>query len=83
MPSDKVYVVLPISHIVGISLLIMTLMVGGTVRLVSKYDPAALAKAIAEEGITILNGVPATYQRLLEYKAVAGLKHLDRADRCG
>jgi acyl-CoA synthetase (AMP-forming)/AMP-acid ligase II len=74
---DKVYVVLPISHIVGISLLIMTLMVGGTVRLVSKYDPAALAKAIAGEGITILNGVPATYQRLLEYKAVAGLKQLD------
>ena len=77
-PSDKVYVVLPISHIVGISLLIMTLMVGGTVRLVSKYDPAALAKAMAEEGITILNGVPATYQRLLEYKAVAGLEQLDR-----
>jgi acyl-CoA synthetase (AMP-forming)/AMP-acid ligase II len=75
--NDKLYVVLPISHIVGISLLIMTLMVGGTVRLVSKYDPAALAKAIAEEGITILNGVPATYQRLLEYKAVAGLKQLD------
>jgi len=73
-----VYVVLPISHIVGISLLIMTLMVGGTVRLVSKYDPAALARAIAEEGITILNGVPATYQRLLEYKAVAGLAQLDR-----
>jgi acyl-CoA synthetase (AMP-forming)/AMP-acid ligase II len=76
--SDKVYVVLPISHIVGISLLIMTLMVGGTVRLVSKYDPAALARAMAEEGITILNGVPATYQRLLEYKTVAGLKQLDR-----
>jgi acyl-CoA synthetase (AMP-forming)/AMP-acid ligase II len=75
---DKVYVVLPVSHIVGISLLIMTLMVGGTARLVSKYDPAALAKAIAEEGITILNGVPATYQRLLEYKAVAGLDRLDR-----
>jgi long-chain acyl-CoA synthetase len=77
-PADKVYVVLPISHIVGISLLIMTLMVGGAVRLVSRYDPAALAKAMAEEGITILNGVPATYQRLLEYKAVSGLKRLDR-----
>ena len=76
--DDKVYIVLPISHIVGISLLIMTLMVGATARLVSRYEPAALAKAIAEEGITILNGVPATYQRLLEYKAVAGLKQLDR-----
>jgi len=76
--QDKVYVVLPISHIVGISLLIMTFMVGGSVRLVSKYDPAALAKAIAEEGITILNGVPATYQRLLEYKTVSGMKRLER-----
>jgi long-chain acyl-CoA synthetase len=76
-PADKQYVVLPISHIVGISLLVMTLMTGATVRLVAKYDPAALAKAIAEEGVTILNGVPATYQRLLEYKAVTGLDRLD------
>jgi acyl-CoA synthetase (AMP-forming)/AMP-acid ligase II len=76
--DDKIYLVLPISHIVGISLLIMSLMVGGTVRMVSKYDPAATAKAIAEEGVTILNGVPATYQRLLEHKSVSGVKQLAR-----
>lgn len=76
--NDKVYVVLPISHIVGISLLVMTLMNGATVRLVSKYDPAALAKAIAQEGITVLNGVPASYQKLLEYKTIAGIANLDR-----
>jgi acyl-CoA synthetase (AMP-forming)/AMP-acid ligase II len=75
---DKLYVVLPISHIVGVSLLLMTLMTGGTVRLASKYDPAALAKAIAEEGITILNGVPATYQRLLEYKTLNGVAKLEK-----
>jgi long-chain acyl-CoA synthetase len=77
-PADKQYIVLPISHIVGISLLVMTLMTGATVRLVSKYDPAVLVREIAEGGITILNGVPATYQRLLEYKATAGLKTLNR-----
>ncbi|MBN8981737.1 MAG: AMP-binding protein [Rhizobiales bacterium] len=71
---DKLYVVLPISHIVGISLLLMTLMTGGTVRLVSKYAPALLAKALAEESITILNGVPATYQRLLEHMTLAGIE---------
>ena len=75
--ADNQYCVLPISHIVGISLLIMTLMVGARVRLVVKYSPAALVKAMAEEGITLLNGVPATYQRLLEYKATAGLSKLD------
>src|SRR4029079_14213067 len=76
--DDKIYLVLPISHIVGISLLIMTLMVGGTVRMVSKYDPAVTARAIAEEGVTILNGVPATYQRLLEYKSVSDVERLAR-----
>jgi long-chain acyl-CoA synthetase len=75
---DKLYLVLPISHIVGVSLLIMTLMVGGSVRLASKYDPAALAVALTAEGITIFMGVPATYQRLLDYKAAAGIKQLQR-----
>jgi long-chain acyl-CoA synthetase len=76
--EDVQYCVLPISHIVGISLLTMTLMVGGVTRLVTKYNPAALAKALAEEGITLLNGVPATYQRLLEYRQMAGLRQLER-----
>lgn len=76
--NDVQYCVLPISHIVGISLLTMTLMFGATVRLVAKYDPAALVRAMVEEGITILNGVPATYQRLLEYQRNAGLSKLDR-----
>jgi long-chain acyl-CoA synthetase len=77
-PADKQYIVLPISHIVGVSILIMSLMTGATARLASKYDPAALAKALAEEGITLLNGVPATYQRLLEYKSIAGLAKIER-----
>lgn len=76
--QDVQYCVLPISHIVGISLLTMTLMVGAVTRLVSRYNPAALAKALAEEGVTLLNGVPATYQRLLEYKQMAGLPKLER-----
>jgi long-chain acyl-CoA synthetase len=76
--DDKLYIVLPISHIVGISLLLMTLMYGASARLAAKHDPAALVKAMAEEGITILNGVPATYQRLLEYKELAGIHRIDR-----
>src|SRR5260370_28375965 len=75
--NDKLYVVDPISHIVGISQLITTLMVGGTARLVSKSDPGARAKAIAEEGVTILKRVPATYQRLLQYKDLTGIGGLE------
>src|SRR5208282_1160220 len=56
-PADKAYCVLPMSHIVGYSaILIASLMFGGTVQLVPRYDPAALISAIAEEGITQLFG---------------------------
>jgi long-chain acyl-CoA synthetase len=58
--------------------LITTLMVGGTARLVRKSDPVALAKAIAEESVTIINGPAAIYQRLLEYKDLAGIGRLER-----
>src|SRR5215471_19721447 len=78
-PTDKVYCVLPISHIVGFSaILIASLMAGATVQLVPRFDPAALVAAIANGGITHMFGVPATYRRLLEYKAVAGIDRLPR-----
>jgi acyl-CoA synthetase (AMP-forming)/AMP-acid ligase II len=78
-PTDKVYCVLPISHIVGYSaILIGSLMAGATVQLVPRFDPAALVSAIANDGITHMFGVPATYQRLIEYKAVAGIDRLPR-----
>src|SRR6266700_2050456 len=54
--GDKVYVVLPISHIVGISLLVMTLMVGATVRLASRYDPALKSRVEQEFGLPLSNG---------------------------
>src|SRR5215467_12965194 len=43
-PTDKAYCVLPISHIVGYSAILLgSLMAGATVQLVPRYDPAALA----------------------------------------
>jgi long-chain acyl-CoA synthetase len=78
-PTDKAYCVLPISHIVGYSnILIASLMAGATVQLVPRFDPAALVSAIVNDGITLIFGVPAMYQRLLEYKAVAGIEELPR-----
>jgi long-chain acyl-CoA synthetase len=78
-PSDRIYAVLPMSHIIGFTiLLVATMTAGATVHVVPKYDPAALAKAIGEDGITEVFGVPATYQRLLEFKAVKGLAGFER-----
>ncbi|GGC86650.1 class I adenylate-forming enzyme family protein [Chelatococcus reniformis] len=75
-PADCIYGVLPMSHIVGLTIiLVSSIMFGALVRVVPQYDPADLAAAIAED-TTIIYGVPATYQRLLEYKAVKGLPKL-------
>src|ERR1700739_3295282 len=77
--ADKAYCVLPISHICVFSgIFIASLMAGATVHLAPCFDPAALVSAIANDGITLMFGVPATYQRLLEYKAVAGIEKLPR-----
>jgi len=78
-PLDRIYGVLPMSHIVGISsVLVSSLMFGATIQVVPRYDPADLARAVENDGISALFGVPATYQRLLEYKAAAGLASLPR-----
>ena len=78
-PDDRIYGVLPMSHIVGLSsVLVSGLMHGATVQVAPRYDPADFCRAIREDGISALFGVPATYQRLLEYKAVSGLADLPR-----
>jgi acyl-CoA synthetase (AMP-forming)/AMP-acid ligase II len=78
-PADRIYGVLPMSHIVGFSIvLISTLMSGATVQLAPKYDPELLARAIGEEGVTVVYGVPATYQRLLAYRTQKGIAQLER-----
>ena len=78
-PDDRVYAVLPMSHIVGLSIgLVSTLMFGATNVSIAKYGPAHLARSLAEDGITILSGVPAIYQSLLAYKTTAGISRLDK-----
>lgn len=67
-PSDVIYGVLPLSHVYGLSsLLVAALLAGAGLRLVGRYQPAALAQALREEGITVMHGAPAMYAKLLEW----------------
>ena len=78
-PQDVIYGVLPMSHIVGFSIILAGTLIGGSaVHIVPKYDPAAFVNAVRDDGISLLFGVPTTYQRLLEYKATNGLNALPR-----
>jgi acyl-CoA synthetase (AMP-forming)/AMP-acid ligase II len=66
-PSDRAYGVLPISHVYGLaSVMLGTLYAGACLYLCPRFAPEAVLKAIRDDQLTILQGVPAMYARLLE-----------------
>ena len=73
VPTDVVYGVLPLSHVYGLSSLLgATLISGGSLLLVPRFDPKALAQALRDDGLTVLHGVPAMYARLLDWARQTG-----------
>ncbi|MDY7577090.1 AMP-binding protein [Herbaspirillum sp. RTI4] len=71
--QDRVYGVLPISHVFGLaSVMLATLYAGACLYLVPRYSAEALQTALAQDGITMLQGVPAMYARLLEMPRQSG-----------
>ena len=54
----------------------------GDPPLVAKGDPTALAKALAKKALRYLDGVPATFQRLLEIQADRRVCRKLNAARC-
>ncbi len=66
-PEDVIYGALPLSHVYGLSsLLVAALISGAALHLVARFDPKRLAHALAQERISVLHGVPAMYAKLLE-----------------
>jgi acyl-CoA synthetase (AMP-forming)/AMP-acid ligase II len=70
---DRVYAALPISHVFGLaSMFLGSIYHGGEVVLISRFDPAEALDLLERGGLTVFQGVPAMYARLLEYAAQAG-----------
>jgi acyl-CoA synthetase (AMP-forming)/AMP-acid ligase II len=73
VPGDLAYGVLPVSHVYGLtSVLLGTLYAGACLRLAARFTPRAMLDAIRSGGLTIVQGVPAMYARLLELCALDG-----------
>ena len=65
--GDRVYGVLPISHVYGLaSVTLGTLFAGASLQLETRFSPQAMLKAITRCGVTVLQGVPSMYAKLLE-----------------
>ena len=66
VPTDVVYGVLPLSHVYGLSaLLVASLISGAELLLVPRFDAAQLAHALGHESVSVLHGVPAMYAKLV------------------
>jgi len=72
-PGDRVYAALPISHVFGFaSVSLSALLAGAALHYVPRFTPEGLARALAEEEISILPGVPAMFARLLDHARRTG-----------
>src|SRR5580700_12298968 len=76
-PDDRLYGVLPMSHAVGLSVVLLgALLSGAALYLSSRFDPVQALKSLERDKITILLGVPSMFALLVEYANTKGLKSL-------
>ena len=68
--ADRAYGVLPISHVYGLaSVTLGTMTAGACLHVAARFSATAAANALRCEGITIFQGVPAMYAKLIELVA--------------
>ena len=71
--EDRVQAVLPVSHILGLTgVLLGSLHAGASVHLASRFDPAASLKALKDDGLSVIIGTPSMFAMLAEYAARKG-----------
>lgn len=77
-PRDRVYAILPMSHVVGFSVVLLgTLLSGATLVLAPRFDPIAMLQDVAKYGLTVILGVPSMFALLAEYAKLKGIQTFD------
>ncbi|GAA3199780.1 o-succinylbenzoate--CoA ligase [Microbacterium terregens] len=81
-PGERVLLISPMFHVASLSNgALPTLLQGGTVILHEKFDPAHVLETVESERVTMLSGVPTTFQLLQESDSwasadISSLQHL-------
>ena len=77
-PEDRVYGILPLSHVYGLaSVCLGTLRAGASLHLQARFNPASMAEWIAARRLSVCQGVPAMYAKLLEHLKTRNASKLD------
>ena len=73
--EDRLLGVLPMSHAVGLSVVLLgALLHGATVELMPRFDPVAVSKALEAGRLTVVLGAPAMFSLFLEYAKMKGIR---------
>jgi long-chain acyl-CoA synthetase len=73
-PEDRLYGILPMSHAVGLSVVLLgALHSGTTLYLAPRFDPVAALAMLEQERLTVMLGAPAMFSLLLEYTKMKGI----------
>jgi long-chain acyl-CoA synthetase len=74
-PNDHLYGVLPISHAVGLSVVLLgSLLSGATLYLTPRFDPMTARVELEKDRITVLLGAPSMFVQFLQYAKLRALK---------
>lgn len=77
-PDDRLYGVLPMSHAVGLSVVLLgALLSGATLYLAARFDPVAALAALEKEQLTVMLGAPSMFSLIAEYAKLKGIKSLN------
>ena len=66
-PEDSIYGLAPLSHSLGLGVLLSAMHSGAHYRAVARFDPADFVRLALAHKITVFNAPPAAYHRLMTY----------------
>ncbi|MGA2003721.1 MAG: AMP-binding protein [Terriglobales bacterium] len=76
-PEDRLYGILPISHAVGLSVVLLgSLLSGATLYLSPRFDPFSAVATLEKERLTVVLGAPSMFSLFAEYARMKGLQSL-------
>ena len=64
-PDDVHLIYLPIAHVFGLRLALLSLLSGGRLVLLDRFSPEQALRLVGEEGVTVLPGMPTHFRLLL------------------
>jgi long-chain acyl-CoA synthetase len=76
-PDDHLYGILPMSHAVGLSVVLLgALLSGSTLHLAWRFDPVAALASLEKDHLTVMLGAPSMFSLLADYAKLKNLQSL-------